>query len=45
MAITLSIFADLQTSFTVANSSKFQTKAVLCYPPHLKCVAALLWKT
>jgi len=33
--------ADLQTSFTAANSSKFPTKPVLCYPPHIKCVDAL----
>jgi len=36
--------ADLQTSFTVAKSSKFPTKPVLRYPSHLKCIAALPWK-
>jgi len=35
---------DLQNSFTAANSSKFPTKPVLGYPPHLKYVAALPWK-
>jgi len=32
---------DLQNSFTAAKSSKFPTKPILGYPPHLKCVAAL----
>jgi len=39
---------DLQNSFTGANSSKFPTKpilGILGYPPHLKHVAALPWKT
>jgi len=36
---------DLQNSFTAAKSSKFPTKPVLGYPPYLKYVAALLWKT
>jgi len=36
---------DLQNYFTAANSSKFPTKVVLGYPPHLKYVAALPWKT
>jgi len=36
---------DFQYSFTAANSSKFPTKSILGYPPHLKYVAALPWKT
>jgi len=36
---------DLQNSFTVVKSSKFPTKAILGYPPHLKYVGALPWKT
>jgi len=36
---------DLQNSFTAANSSKFPTKPILSYPPHLKYVAVLPWKT
>jgi len=36
---------DLQNSFSAANSSKFPTKPILGYPPHLKYVAALPWKT
>jgi len=36
---------DLQNSFTAANSSKFPTKLILGYPPHLRYVAALRWKT
>jgi len=36
---------DLQKFFTAANSSKFPTKPILGYPPHLKYVAALLCKT
>jgi len=36
---------DLQNSFTAANSSKFPRKPILGYPPHLKYVAALPWKT
>jgi len=36
---------DLQNSFTAANSSKFPTKPILGYIPHLKYVAALPWKT
>jgi len=36
---------DLQNSFTAAKSSKFPTKLILGYPPHLKYVAALPWKT
>jgi len=34
---------DLQNSFNAANSSKFPTKSVLGYPPHLTQVAALPW--
>ena len=45
MAITLSVPGDLQNSFTAAKSSKFPTKPILGYPSHLKCVAALPWKT
>jgi len=36
---------NLQNSFTAANSSKFPTKLILGYPPHLNYVAALPWKT
>jgi len=36
---------DLQNSFTAAKSSKFPTKPILGYPPHLNNVAALPWKT
>jgi len=32
---------DLQNSFTAAKSSKFLTKPILGYPPHLNNVAAL----
>ena len=35
---------DLLNSFTAAKSSKFPTKCILGYPPHLKYVAALPWK-
>ena len=45
MAITLSILGGLQNSFTAAMSSKFPTKWILGYPPHLKYVAALPRKT
>ena len=46
MAITLSILGGIcKNSFTAAKSSKFPTKPILGYPPHLKCVAALPWKT
>ena len=36
---------DLQTSFTALKSTKFPTKPILDYPPHLKYVAALPGKT
>jgi len=36
---------DLQISSTAAKSSEFPTKPILGYPPHLKYVAALPWKT
>jgi len=36
---------DLQNYFTAAESSKFPTKWILGYPPHLKYVAALPWTT
>jgi len=36
---------DLRNSFTDAKSSKFSTNSILGYPPHLKYVAALSWKT
>jgi len=36
---------DLQNSFTAPKSSTFPTKLILGYPPHLKYVAALPWKT
>jgi len=39
------LLADLQNYFTTAKSSKFPTKPILGYPLHLKCVAALPWKT
>jgi len=31
----------LQNSFTAANGSKFPTKLILGYPPHVKYFAAL----
>jgi len=34
---------NLQNSFIAAKSTKFPTKTVLGYPPHLKYVAALPW--
>jgi len=34
-----------QNFLTAAKSSKFPTKPILGYPPHLKCVAAIPWKT
>jgi len=39
------LLIDLHNSFTAAKSSKFPTKFILSYPPHLKYVAALPWKT
>ena len=45
MAITLSILDGFANSFSAANSSKFSTKPILGYPPHLKYVAALPWRT
>ena len=45
MAITLSILDGFANSFTAAKSNKFPTKPILGYPPHLKYVAALPWKT
>jgi len=36
---------DLQTTFTATKSIKFPTKLTLDYPPQLKHVAALPWKT
>jgi len=38
---------DLQKAFTAGKTSKFPTptKPILGYPPHLKYVAALPWKT
>ena len=44
-AITLSILDRFANFFTAANSSKFPTKPILGYPPHLKYVAALPCKT
>jgi len=35
----------LQNSFTAVKSRKFPTQSILGYPPHLKYVAALPWKT
>jgi len=42
IAITCQFLVDLQNSFTAAKSSKFPTKPVLGYPPHLKCIAITL---
>jgi len=36
---------DLRNFFTATKSSKLSTKPILGYPPHLKYVAALPWKT
>jgi len=36
---------DSQNSFTAAKSGKFPTTPVVAYPPDLKYVAALPWKT
>ena len=44
MATTLSILDRFAKFFTAAKSSKFPTKLILGYPPHLKYVAALRWK-
>jgi len=41
MAITLSILGGLQNSFTAGKTSKFPTKLIIGYPPHLKYVTAL----
>jgi len=35
---------DLQNSFTAVKSTKFPTKTILGYTPHLKYIAALPWK-
>jgi len=45
MAITLSILDRFAKFFHCSKSSKFPTKLILGYPPHLKYVAALPWKT
>jgi len=45
MAITVSILDPFAKSFTAVKSSKFPTKSIWGYPPHLKYVAALPWKT
>ena len=45
MAITWSILDGFAKSFHAAKSSKFSTKPILGYPPHLKYVAPLPWKT
>jgi len=48
MAITLSIlggFAKKKKILSLLQSNKFPTKPILGYPPHLKYVAALPWKT
>jgi len=45
MAILCQFLIDLKNSFTAAKSSTFATKLILDYPPHLKYVAALPWKT
>ena len=44
MAITLSILDRFANSFTAAKSSKFPTKPILGYPPHLKYVLHYLGK-
>jgi len=44
-AITLPILDRFAIFFTAANSSKFPRKPILGYPPHLKYVATLPWKT
>jgi len=36
---------DVQNSFTVTERTKFPTKPILGYTPHLKYIAALSWKT
>jgi len=36
---------DLHNSFIAAKSGKFPTKLALGYPPYLKYIAALPWKT
>jgi len=41
MAITFQFLIDLQNSFTAAKSTKFSTKPLLGFPPHLKYVSAL----
>jgi len=40
MAITLSVLVDLQNPFTAAKSTKFSTKLILGYTPHVKYVVA-----
>jgi len=45
MAITLSMLGGFAKFFTAAKSSKFPTKPILGYPPHLRYVAALPCKT
>jgi len=45
MAITWSILDGFAKSFHAAKSSKFSTKPILGYPPHLKYVAPLPCKT
>ena len=44
MAITLSILDRFAKFFHTAKNTKFSTKPILGYPPHLTCVAALPWK-
>jgi len=41
----MSILIRFVIFFTAAKSEKFPTKSILLYPPHLKYVAALPWKT
>jgi len=36
---------DLQNSFTAGKTSKFPTKPIIGYTPHLEYVTALPWKT
>ena len=43
MAITLSVLDGFAKFFHCTKSSKFPTKSILGYPPHLKYVAALPW--
>jgi len=41
MAITLSVITDFQKSSTAGNRTKFPTKAMAYFQPHLHCIAIL----